>query len=121
MHRSSEADPSPDSPDFYGHVKCEHSALALNMTARRRISIEVIYFLLEYWEKFMFFQAYHLLQNLFPSWDTLSTDAEACAICDALVHISKGDKREIRKKAEDEKASKIGLRPCGLLLTRHFD
>jgi hypothetical protein len=55
MHRPSKADPSPDSPDFCGHVKCEHSGLALNMTARRRISIEVIYFFLEYWKKFMFF------------------------------------------------------------------
>jgi hypothetical protein len=55
------------------------------------------------------FQAYHILQNLFPLWQTLSADAEACAICDALVHISKGDKREIRKKAEDEKVRRMTI------------
>lgn len=44
-----------------------------------------------------------MLKTLFPSWDTLSTDAEVCAVCDALIHISKGDKREIRRRVEDEK------------------
>jgi len=52
-------------------------------------------------------QAYDILQNLFSSWHTLSVEAEACAICDALIHISKEDKREIRRKAEDEKVSGI--------------
>lgn len=53
--------------------------------------------------KFDSFQAYHILTELFPSWETLTTDAEVCAVCDALIHISKGDKREIRRKAEEEK------------------
>lgn len=50
-----------------------------------------------------FFQAYHILKDLFPPWDTLSADVEICAVCDALIHISKGDKREIRRRVEDEK------------------
>lgn len=44
-----------------------------------------------------------LLQKLYPLWDPISTDAELCPVCDALIHISKEDKREIRKRAEDEK------------------
>lgn len=41
MHITSKADPAPDTSDFSGHVKCEHGGLALNITARRRISTEV--------------------------------------------------------------------------------
>lgn len=35
----------------------------------------------------------------------LSTNEEPCAICEAQIHSSKEDKRELRKKAEDEKVS----------------
>lgn len=48
-------------------------------------------------------QGYYLLKSLFPNWETLSTDAEVCIACDQLVHISKEDKREVRKRAEVEK------------------
>ncbi|KAF8969843.1 hypothetical protein BDZ97DRAFT_1956803 [Flammula alnicola] len=88
MHTASEADPAPDSPDYDSHVLCEHGGLSLNMTSRRKISVEAV----------------ELLQQLFPSWQPLSSDTETCAVCDAEVHISKEDKREARKRVEDEKA-----------------
>ncbi|KAG6918120.1 hypothetical protein DXG01_016308 [Tephrocybe rancida] len=88
MHTVSEGDPAPDSADFASDVLCEHGALSLNATSRRKISAE----------------AAELLQNLYPSWDPLSTKSELCPVCDANVHISKESKREIRKQAEDEKA-----------------
>ncbi|KAF8163463.1 hypothetical protein B0H34DRAFT_795175 [Crassisporium funariophilum] len=88
MHVASEADPAPDSSEFYCHVSCEHGGLSLNTTSRRKISEEAV----------------ALLQQLFPSWKPFSSDTENCAICDAEVHISKEDKREIRRRVEDEKA-----------------
>lgn len=88
MHIVSEGDPAPDNPAFYHDVRCEHQNLSLDTTTRRRISTE----------------ATRLLQTLYPSWKPLSTDAELCSVCDALIHISKENKRELRKRAEDEKA-----------------
>jgi len=44
-----------------------------------------------------------LLQILFPDWNPPSTNTEMCSICNAEVHISKEDKKEIRRRAEDEK------------------
>ena len=44
-----------------------------------------------------------LLQQLFPTWTPIASDSETCTICDAEVHISKEDKREIRKRVEEEK------------------
>ena len=41
MHILGQSDPPPDAGEFSGHVKCEHGCLALNTTARRRISAEV--------------------------------------------------------------------------------
>jgi len=41
---------------------------------------------------------------LFPSWKPVSTDTELCPVCEALIHTSKEDRREIRKQAEEEKA-----------------
>ena len=48
-------------------------------------------------------QGHKILRELFPDWMTLSSEDEICAVCEALLHISKEDKREIRKQAEDEK------------------
>lgn len=48
-------------------------------------------------------QAYDVLRELFPSWEAIPTDAETCPVCEALIHISKEDKREIRRQAEEEK------------------
>ncbi|KAG8217868.1 hypothetical protein J3R82DRAFT_6034 [Butyriboletus roseoflavus] len=88
MHVPLHGDPSPDSSEFRGHVRCEHDQLSLVSTARRSISS----------------QACEILTKLFPDWVPLSTNQEPCAICEAYIHNSKEDKRELRKKAEDEKA-----------------
>ena len=48
-------------------------------------------------------QACEILKKLFPDWVPLSTNEEPCAICEACIHNSKEDKRELRRKAEDEK------------------
>ncbi|KAH7913760.1 hypothetical protein BJ138DRAFT_1145448 [Hygrophoropsis aurantiaca] len=88
MHTSLKNDPAPDTPEYRGHVKCEHDNLSLNSVSRRRISQE----------------AYQVLKHLFPSWTPLSTNEELCPICEASVHVSREDKRELRKRAEDEKA-----------------
>jgi hypothetical protein len=58
-------------------------------------------------------QACQILKELFPNFKPLSTDAELCAVCDALLHISKVDKLEVRRRVEDEKA---GLSPFDCLL-----
>ncbi|KAH9934725.1 cysteine proteinase [Fomitopsis serialis] len=88
MHVASQEDPPPDAADFVQDVKCEHDGLSANVTARRRISSE----------------ARLLLKQIFPTWEALSTEAELCPVCEALVHISKEDKREFRRQAEEEKA-----------------
>ena len=49
------------------------------------------------------FQAFTLLRTLFPSWVTLSDAVGLCAVCDTLAETSREDKRELRKKAEEEK------------------
>ena len=41
--------------------------------------------------------------DLYPSWTPMPSDTELCPVCDALIHISKEDKREVRKMAEEEK------------------
>ncbi|KAI0755703.1 hypothetical protein C8Q74DRAFT_1305422 [Fomes fomentarius] len=48
-------------------------------------------------------EAYGILQELFPNWRPPSTSAQPCPVCEALLHISKEDKREYRKQAEEEK------------------
>jgi hypothetical protein len=50
-------------------------------------------------------QACKLLLGLYPSWNPMKSDAEVCPICEALIHSSKEDKREIRKMAEEEKVN----------------
>ncbi|KIJ69021.1 hypothetical protein HYDPIDRAFT_178940 [Hydnomerulius pinastri MD-312] len=88
MHVPQHADPPPDSAEFRGHVRCEHDQLSLVSTARRSISSG----------------ACEILKHLFPRWTPVSTNEELCAICEASINSSKEDKRELRKKAEDEKA-----------------
>ncbi|KAI0345367.1 cysteine proteinase [Trametopsis cervina] len=88
MHKTSQGDPPPDDPEFNSHVKCEHGQLTPNIMSRRRISLA----------------AYDVLRGIFPNWSTLSTDAEICVVCEALIHISKADKRGARIQAEEEKA-----------------
>ncbi|KAF8503303.1 cysteine proteinase [Russula emetica] len=88
MHVPSQSDPAPDSQFFRDHVMCEHGGLALKISARTRIS----------------HKAFTLLKKLFPSWVTLSDAVGPCAVCDTLAETSLEDKRELRKKAEEEKA-----------------
>ncbi|KAI9508309.1 cysteine proteinase [Russula earlei] len=88
MHVPSQCDPAPDSQFFRDHVICEHGGLALNISARSRISQK----------------AFVVLKTLFPSWVTLSDAVGPCAVCDALAENSREDKRELRKKSEEEKA-----------------
>ncbi|KAF8843558.1 cysteine proteinase [Paxillus ammoniavirescens] len=88
MHVPLHGDPAPDSAEFRGHVRCEHDQLSLVSTARRSISS----------------QACEILKGIFPQWTPVSTNEELCAICEASINSSKEDKRELRKKAEDEKA-----------------
>ncbi|KAI0721718.1 cysteine proteinase [Cerioporus squamosus] len=88
MHVEGAPDPPPDAEDYLRDVVCEHGQLATNTACRRRISAE----------------AYVLLHELFPEWKPPSTRMEPCAVCEALLHMSKEDKREYRKQAEEEKA-----------------
>ncbi len=80
-------DPPPDAEEFLRDVVCEHDGLATNGAARKRVSADACAILLE----------------LFPNWRPLSSSMEQCAVCEALLHISKEDKREYRKQAEEEK------------------
>lgn len=41
MHVPLHSDPSPDSAEFRGHVRCDHDQLSLVSTARRSISSQV--------------------------------------------------------------------------------
>ncbi|KAI0646997.1 cysteine proteinase [Trametes meyenii] len=88
MHVDGQPDPPPDAEEYLRDVVCEHEALAMNVAARRRISPE----------------AYSLLHKVFPSWRPPSGSAKPCSVCEALLHISREDKREYRKQAEEEKA-----------------
>lgn len=88
MHKTSQEDPAPDSPDYRGDVWCEHGSLVLNNFNRRRISREGV----------------EVLRKKFPLWEPLHGDAELCAVCDAVLHTSREDKRELRRRAEEEKA-----------------
>ncbi|KAI0293067.1 hypothetical protein BC826DRAFT_1016774 [Russula brevipes] len=87
MHVLHQNDPAPNSQGFQDHVMCEHGGLALNISARTRISQK----------------AFALLKTLFPSWVTLTDVVGPCTVCDALAEHSREDKRELRKKAEEEK------------------
>ncbi|KAH9946153.1 cysteine proteinase [Epithele typhae] len=88
MHLEGAPDPPPDAADFLNDVICEHGGLSTNTVTRRRISA----------------QAYMILQELFSNWKPPSTSSELCAVCEAMLHLSKEDRREFRKLAEDEKA-----------------
>ncbi|KAI0362032.1 cysteine proteinase [Trametes cingulata] len=88
MHVEGEPDPPPDAEEYLRDVVCEHGSLATNVATRRRISEE----------------AYSVLREVFPNWKPPSTSAELCPVCEALLHISREDKREYRKQAEEEKA-----------------
>ncbi|KAI0637029.1 cysteine proteinase [Trametes polyzona] len=91
MHVEGAPDPPPDSAEYLRDVVCEHGNLATNVATRRRISTE----------------AYTILHEVFPNWKPLSTSAELCPVCEALLHVSREDKREYRKQAEEEKKARL--------------
>lgn len=103
MHIASKSDPGPDAQDFYNHVYCEHGNLSPNIANRRKISVKVGSSSLLQSIFLNVYQAVQLLQSIFPSWQPLSGDTETCAICDAEVHMSKEDKKEVRRRIEEEK------------------
>lgn len=88
MHTPSEPDSPPDDPEYAHHVMCEHGGLTANVISRKRISPA----------------SYELLKELFPEWSTLSTDSELCAACEALIAVSREDRRGAKIQAEEEKA-----------------
>lgn len=54
-------------------------------------------------------QGYEILRGLFPNWTTLSTENEVCAVCEAMVQISREDKRGAKIQAEDEKVGRLSV------------
>jgi hypothetical protein len=83
---------------------CEHGGLALNISNRIRISHQVGQRLLIRPRGYTYdSQAFVLLKTLFPLWVTLSDTVAPCAVCDTLAENSREDKRELRRKAEEEK------------------
>lgn len=96
MHVEGAPDPPPDAEEYLRDVVCEHDGLATNDAVRKRISAE----------------ACAILQELYPNWRPLSSSMEQCAVCEALLHISKEDKREHRKQAEEEKVNNGFVSGC---------
>ncbi|KAG2750640.1 cysteine proteinase [Suillus brevipes Sb2] len=88
MHSPLQGDAPPDASEYLGHVVCEHGQLSLVSTARKSISTK----------------AGDIIKGLFPQWVPRSTQEELCAVCEATINMSREDKRELRRKAEDEKA-----------------
>ena len=111
MHVYSEEDPPPDAPSFCGDVVCEHGAVSPSPSHRKKIgrTVQLIHpsskFVGNTHERR---QAKEILLSVFPSWQPPSTATETCAVCEAQASISKEGKKDLRKKAEEEKV-------CGLL------
>ena len=89
MHTPYQDDPAPDSPEYEGHVRCEHGGLCPNIAHRRRVSEE----------------GAQIIQILYPSWNPPSTDVRVCAVCQASIYKSHESNRGLRKQAEDEKVT----------------
>jgi ubiquitin carboxyl-terminal hydrolase 48 len=116
MHIASKGDPGPDAQEFYNHVYCEHGNLSPNITNRRKISVKVGSSSLLQSIFLNVNQAVQLLQSIFPSWEPLNGDTETCAICDAEVHVSKEDKKEVRRRIEEEKVILLNVTDIFLLI-----
>ncbi|KAK2466793.1 hypothetical protein APHAL10511_001051 [Amanita phalloides] len=93
MHVASEGDPGPESGDFQHHVRCEHAGLSVNVMNRCQISMQGVI----------------LLRRLFPRWDPPSEGEEPCVVCTAQLNASREDRREVKKRAEEEKARLFGI------------
>ncbi|KAH6918351.1 hypothetical protein BKA70DRAFT_13800 [Coprinopsis sp. MPI-PUGE-AT-0042] len=98
MHVAGRPDPPPDIPEFAEHVRCDHGELIPATINRRKISTE----------------AKSILQDLFPTWKPPSGNDIVCAICQDSLALSKEDKREMRRKAEEEKAKLKHMNPTAL-------
>lgn len=108
MHSSVRPDLPPDDPEYVRHVKCEHDGLTPNIISRKRISPAVGVDAPQLCTlNSTPGQAYELLKDVFLDWSTLSTDAELCAVCEALIHMSKEDKRGAKIQAEEEKVRPV--------------
>ena len=103
MHVASEGDPDPESGDFQQHVRCEHTGLSVNIMNRCQISRQVVtsYFRLTLSHNLE--QGVDYLKKLFPRWDPAPAHEEACSICAAQAYASREDRREVKKRAEEEK------------------
>lgn len=112
MHVPLHGDVAPDATEFRRHVRCEHDRLSLVLTARRSISREVSACAGMCVRDRAFNsnsdQARDILMDLFPQWQPLSTNEEPCSTCEAAINSSREDKREMRRKAEEEKVCNTG-------------
>ncbi|KAJ7581164.1 hypothetical protein C8J56DRAFT_866417 [Mycena floridula] len=89
MHVASQGDPGPDSPEYDIHVRCEHGGLTINSLHRRRLSS----------------QAAELIKTLYPYWKPLSTELAPCEVCENILELEEGDRRELKKQVETEKSN----------------
>jgi ubiquitin carboxyl-terminal hydrolase 48 len=106
MHSPLQGDAPPDASEYLGHVVCEHGQLSLVSTARKSISTKVVLlYLSRGWITLLNtgHKAGDIIKGLFPQWVPRSTQEELCAVCEATINMSREDKRELRRKAEDEK------------------
>ncbi|PFH54210.1 hypothetical protein AMATHDRAFT_135316 [Amanita thiersii Skay4041] len=93
MHRMSEGDPDPESGEYRQHVRCEHDGLSRNPMNRCEIPEE----------------AAAVLWTVFPAWDPPSINLEPCEICNLLFQTNKEDRKEIKRRAEEEKVQLFSL------------
>jgi hypothetical protein len=78
----------PNGPPPDHDILCEHGALFAKASQRRKISQ----------------RGCELLKILFPQWEPIPSDSHLCEICDeSSLSMPPEKKRELRKKAEDEK------------------
>lgn len=79
----------PDDEEFCGEVKCEHGGLAPGASSTAQlISLE----------------AHEFLLSLFPSWQTLTRNAEVCGECAGAFYEHKEGRRDASREGAAEKA-----------------
>lgn len=87
MHSWAKPDPPPDANEWRDNTRCEHNLLSTRRATRLKIPVE----------------ACTVLTRIFPTWVPIETDAEECAICEANADLVSGDKKEMKRLAENEK------------------
>ena len=82
MHVPYQDDPPPDAPE-YDRVHCEHGGLSLNVTGRRRISVQVGLNLLILPQLMIpLHQACKILTALFPQWKpVMANEGQRGSLC----------------------------------------